>query len=46
MQIARRMRDVAGSYDPEELADESIPAFRDRQREAAIEWIAKRLKEG
>ena len=46
LQIARRMRDVAGSYDPEELADESIPAFRDRQREAAIEWIAKRLKEG
>ena len=46
LQLARRIRDVAESYDSEELADESIPAFRDRQREAAIAWIEKRLKEG
>ena len=46
LQLARRIRDVAESYDPQELADESIPAFRDRQREAAVEWIEKRLKEG
>lgn len=45
LQLARRMRDIAESYDPQDLQDESPPEFRDRQREAAIQWIEKRLKQ-
>lgn len=43
LRVARRMRDVAESYTEDELADEEIPEFNDRQRNAAIEWIESQL---
>ncbi len=43
LRVARRMRDVAESYTEDELADEEIPEFNDRQRDAAIEWIESQL---
>lgn len=39
LRVARRMRDVAESYTEEELADEDVPEFEDRQLDAAVEWI-------
>jgi carboxyl-terminal processing protease len=41
--VARRLRDVAESYTEEELADEEIPEFSDRQLDAAIEWVEETL---
>ena len=43
LRVARRMRDVSESYTESELADEEIPEFNDRQRDAAIEWIESQL---
>ena len=39
LRLARRMRDVVESYTEEELENEEIPDFVDRQRDKAIEWI-------
>lgn len=36
---ARYLRDVTLSYTEEELAAEKAPEFKDRQRDAAIQWI-------
>ena len=39
LRVARRMRDVAESYTEEELAREKIPELKDRQLNAAIQWV-------